>query len=101
VASDFCALACSKSALSSFGFPRLCRSRFPRFVGLGNTEALVAQLRVSAESVRLGQGNEAISASQIRAHVMTLEAGALDAVRLAGWGELRRVLHAIRKGATS
>jgi hypothetical protein len=64
-------------------------------------EALVAQLRVSAESVRLGQGNEAISASQIRAHVMTLEAGALDAVRLAGWGELRRVLHAIRKGATS
>jgi hypothetical protein len=63
-------------------------------------EALVAQLRVSAESVRLGQGNEAISASQIRAHVMTLEAGALDAVRLAGWHELMRVLDAIRNAVT-
>jgi hypothetical protein len=63
-------------------------------------EALVAQLRVSAESVPLRYGNDVPSAAQIRAHVMTLEAGALDAVRLAGWGELRRVLHAIRNAAT-
>jgi hypothetical protein len=63
-------------------------------------EALVAQLRVSAESVPLRYGNDVPSAAQIRAHVMTLQPSALDAVRLAGWGELRAVLHAMRKGAT-
>ena len=63
-------------------------------------EALVAQLRVSAESVPLRYGNDVPSAAQIRAHVMTLQPSALDAVRLAGWHELMRVLDAIRDAVT-